>query len=389
MGSTPAAVVTELRLSAFRAHRSRVLPLGPMTLLTGPSGCGKSSALDGYESLARLAGGAGLAEVFGELGGGAAGCVPQRAKPDEQGRRGFRLGCTVDGPAGAVRLDLAVQAEPELRVAGERLTAADGRTLLSTALRDPARPAVQAEWLTGGTRTTRARMPDDRLATVLLPLRISGATDAQREVLTAAEQVVIALRSAFACDPDPAAMRAPVDLTDGLLRRGCGNLAAVLRRTRAECGIRHGLLVDAVRAGCAGPVSELLAVGCEGGRVRAVLERGDTGRRTPVEWLGDGELRYMALALVLMTGPGVLSMDPVEGVLPARQALSVLADGLDRGLDARQSRALLDLAARMCERGHIRLLGTVRGDAPVPEGCLVDLGSARESRTPAVSSHAA
>jgi uncharacterized membrane protein len=155
----------------------------------------------------------------------------------------------VDGPAGEVRLDLAVQAEPALRVAGERLTAG-GRTLLSTALRDPARPAVQAEWLTGGTRTTRARMPDDRLATALLPLRVSGATDAQRQVLTAAEQVVIALRSVFACDPSPAVMRRPVEPDDGLLRRDCDNLAAVLRRTRTECGIRHGLLVDAVRAGC-------------------------------------------------------------------------------------------------------------------------------------------
>jgi uncharacterized membrane protein len=385
MGSTPEAVVTELRLSAFRAHRGRVLPLGPMTLLTGPSGSGKTSAIEAYESLARLAGGAGLAEVFGALGGGAAACVPQQAAPDAQGRRGFRLGCTVEGPAGEVRLDLAVQAEPELRVAGERLTSG-GRTLLSTALRDPARPAVQAEWLTGGTRTTRARMPDDRLATALLPLRVAGATDAQRTVLTAAEQVVIALRSVFACDPSPAGMRRPVEPDDGLLRRGCDNLAAVLRRTRTECGIRHGLFVDAVRAGCSGPVSELLAVGCEGGRLRAVLERGDSARRTPVEWLGDGELRYMALALVMMTGPGVLSMDPVREVLPARQALAVLADGFDRGLDARQSRALLDLAAGMCARGHVRLLGTVRGDVPVPHAHLVDLGRAPQTRLP---SHAA
>ncbi len=385
MGSTPAAVVTELRLSAFRAHRRRVLPLGPMTLLTGPSGSGKTSALEAYESLARLAGGAGLAEVFGLLGGGAPACVPQQAKPDAQGRRGFRLGCTVDGPAGEVRLDLAVQAEPDLRIAGERLTAG-GRTLLSTALCDPARPVVQAEWLAGGTRTTRARMPDDRLATALLPLRVSGATDAQRMVLTAAEQVVIALRSVFACDPSPDAMRQPVEAADGLLRRGCDNLAAVLRRTRLECGIRHGLFVDAVRAGCSGPVSELLAVGCEGGRVHAVLDRGGQEGRTPVGWLGDGELRYMALALVLMTGPGVLSMDPVEEVLPARRTLGVLADGLDRGLDARQARALLDLAAGMCERGHVRLLGTVRGDVPVPHACLVDLGRARDARLP---SHAA
>lgn len=36
---------------------------------------------------------------------------------------------------------------------------------------------------------------------------------------------------------------------------------------------------------------------------------------------------------------------------------------------------LLGLAARMSRRGHVRLLGTVRGDLPVPHGGLVDLGS--------------
>ncbi|MCF6522680.1 AAA family ATPase [Streptomyces sp. JJ36] len=373
-----AAAVTELRLSAFRSHRGLALPLAPLTVLAGPSGSGKSAVLEAYAALARLAGGEELGQVFGEVRGGPAGCVPRDARPDRQGRRGFRLGCTVDGPAGPVRCDVAVQAEPELRVAGERLTAADGRTLLSTALRDPGRRQVHAEWHTAGTaRVTRAPLPDDRLATALLPLRVAGVTDGQREVLAAAEQVVIALRAAFACDPRPEAMRAPADLADGLLRRGCENLAAVLRRTRAECGTRHAALVEAVRAGCAGPVAGLSTTPGERARVTAVLERGAGRADMPVEWLGDGELRYLALALVLLTGPGVLAVDPVREVLPARQALTVLADGLDRGMDRRQTQELLALAARMCERGHVRLLGAAQGVAEVPGGRLVDLGGER------------
>ncbi|BBJ40406.1 hypothetical protein SSPO_031240 [Streptomyces antimycoticus] len=71
----------------------------------------------------------------------------------------------------------------------------------------------------------------------------------------------------------------------------------------------------------------------------------------PVERLGDGELRYLALALVLLTGPGVLAVDPAADVLPARQVLTVLADGFDRCLDRRQARELLGVAARMCARG--------------------------------------
>lgn len=265
--------VTELRLSAFAAHRGAGFPLGPLSLFSGPSGSGKSSALHAYEALARLGGGAELAEVFPDP----AACVPERARPDAQRRRGFRIGCTADGPEGPVRLDVAVQAEPELRIAGERLTAG-GLTLLETALRDPSRRAVQAAWHTAGSSAvTRAPLPDDRLGTALLPLRVAGRTDGQRRVLAAAEQMVVALRSVFVCDPLPRSMRTDVPLGAGRLLRGCDNLAEVLWRTRSECGRRHGLLVDAVRAGCAGPVRDVLAEIASGGSdatVRALLDRG-------------------------------------------------------------------------------------------------------------------
>lgn len=352
--------VTQLRLSAFAGHRAAVLPLGPMTLLTGPSGSGKSSALGAYEALARLCAGAELPDVFADP----VACVPERARADGQQRRGFRIGCTVDGPAGPVRLDLAVQAEPELRVVGERLTQGD-LVLLETALRDPGRRVVQAAWHTAGaTPVTRAPMPDDRLGTALVPLRVAGKTDGQRLVLAAAEQVVVALRSAYVCDPRPSRMRAPVPaglIGSGRLLGGCDNLAEVLWRTRAECAVRHAMLVSAVRSGCAGPVADVVAEEVEDGAVHAYIDRGG-GVRTPLGRLGDGELRYLALALVLLTGTGVLAVDPVAEVPQAYQSLTILADGLDRRLDARQARTLGELAARTCGRGHIRLVGAV-GDA--------------------------
>ncbi|GGV07116.1 AAA family ATPase [Streptomyces spectabilis] len=372
--------VTELRLSAFAGHRAAVFPLGPLTLFAGPSGSGKSSALRAYEALALLGAGAELVDVFPQP----ARCVPERARADGQARRGFRIGCTVDGPAGPVRLDVAVQAEPELRIAGERLTR-DGLTLLETALRDPGRRAVQASWHTAGAApVTRAPLPDDRLGTALLPLRVAGKTDGQRLVLAAAEQVVVALRSVFACDPRPARMREPVTVGSGpggsanagRLLGGCDNLAEVLRRTRLECGNRHAQLVAALRAGCAGPVADVLAEQAGDGALRAVLDRGD-GVRTCVGRLGDGELRYLALALVLLTGPRVLEVDPVAEVPEAYQSLTVLADGFDRCLDQRQKRALADLAARACGRGHIRLIGAVADAtwAAAADGVtVVDLG---------------
>ncbi|MFJ7337532.1 ATP-binding protein [Streptomyces sp. NPDC101116] len=346
--------VTELRLAAFTTHRRATLPLGPLTLLTGRSGCGKTSALRAYEALTRLGGGAELEAVFPDP----VACVPERARPDAQGRRGFRIGCTADGPAGPVRLDVAVQAEPELRVVGERLTA-DGLVLLETALRDPGKRAVQAAWHTAGpTPVTRGPLPDDRLGTALLPLRVAGTTPGQRRVLAAAEQMVVALRSAFACDPRPALMRGAVQAGSGRLLGGCGNLADVLWRTRAECGRRHAQFVAAARAGCTGPVSDVLARLNGDGTVAAAVDRGH-GLHTDLGRLGHGELRYLALALVLLTGPGVLEVDPAGEVPAALQTLTILADGFDRGLDPRQQRQLLGLAARMCERGHIRLVGAV------------------------------
>ncbi|GAA3847070.1 AAA family ATPase [Streptomyces sp. NPDC003631] len=346
--------VTELRLSAFAGHRRARFTLGPLTLFTGPSGSGKSRALQAYAALARLGGGVELHEVFPDPPA----CVPEGARPDAQRRRGFRIGCTADGPEGPVRLDVAVQAEPELRIVGERLTSGD-LVLLETALRDPARRTVQAAWHTAGSSpVTRGPLPDDRLGTALLPLRVSGRTDGQRRVLAAAEQMVVALRSVFTCDPSPRRMRAPVPPGAGRLLPGCGNLAEVLLRTRAECGRRHALLTEAVAVGCTGRVVDLLAEPLRDGTVRALVDRGN-GVRTPLNLLGDGELRYLALALVLLTGPGVLEVDPVGEVPAALQTLTVLADGLDRGLDRRQARELLRLAVRTSARGHVRLVGAV------------------------------
>ncbi|MEV6007261.1 ATP-binding protein [Streptomyces sp. NPDC051976] len=373
-------VVTELRLSAFKSHRGASFGLGPLTLLAGGSGTGKSSVLEALAALGRLACGDGLDEVFSSVvRGGAAACVPQGAQPDPQGRRGFRIGCTVTGPVGPVRLDVAIQAEPTLRIVGERLTGA-GETLLTTALRDPGRPTVQAAWHTAGlVSVTRAPLPDDRLATALLPLRVAGRTDGQRLVLAAAEQMVVALRGVFPIAPRPELMRGPVATGDGRLRAACDNLSAVLARTEGECVTRHAALVNAVRAVCSPPVEGLTALpaprggGGEGGadaavadRVIAAVDRGPLGM-VPVDRLGDGELRFLALALVLLTGPGVLDVDTSTELLPASQVLTVLGDGLDHGLDRRQLGELLRLAGVAAARGHIRLLGTVQ-DAGFAEG---------------------
>ncbi|WP_425508516.1 ATP-binding protein [Streptomyces roseirectus] len=350
--------LTELRLSAYANHRRRVYRLGPVTLFGGRSGSGKSGVLRAYGALSRLGGGESVREVFGDVGG----CVPVWARKDAQGRRGFRIGCTADGPEGPVTLDVAVQAEPRMRIVGERLSAG-GTVLLETALRDPSRPTVDAAWYTGGSSPrVRAPFPDDQLATAILPLRVSGRTRGQRRALSAAEQMVVALRTVFACDPRPEAMREPVLPGSGLLSAGCDNFADVVFRTRAECAVRHAALVEAVAAGCAGPVVDLRAEARTDGRLQAVLDRGGGGT-TALHRLGDGELRHLGLALVLLTGAGVLTVDAPREVPTALGALTLLADNFDRCLDLNQRFTLLELAVLMAERGHIHLMGTVSDDS--------------------------
>ena len=92
-------VLTELRLSAYKSHRGGRFPLGPVTVLAGGSGSGKSSVLEVLGVLAGLAAGGTLDEVLPRVvRGGAGACVPQDAPPDALGRRGFRVGCSADGP---------------------------------------------------------------------------------------------------------------------------------------------------------------------------------------------------------------------------------------------------------------------------------------------------
>ncbi len=475
--------VTELWLSAFKSHRGAVFPLSPVTVLAGPAGSGKSSVLEALLLLSRLAAGDELSRaVQMSVRGGADACAPAESRPDSQGRRGFRLGCTVEGPAGTVRLHLAVQTEPELRVVGERLTGS-GLELLTTALRDPSRRSVQAAWHTAGAvPVTRAPLPDDRLATALLPLRVAGTTEGQRKVLAAAEQVLIALRAVFPVDPVPASMRKAVRAGDGMLRTGCDNLSAVLNRTRGECRIRHAALVEAARVACGGRVDGVVVVnrplgarraaatgstgnaaaapaatgarsesgagpwpahglptrsdrpgagggvgsargtldagtrtegddgrsrsdgpvrsgGCPpvgrrgacppaaepGEGVLAALDRGPLGV-TPIDRLGDSELRFLGMALVLLTGPGVLEMDQASEVPAALRAMSVLADGLDTGLDRAQTGALLSLAVRAAEHGHVRVIGTAHdADAVRGEGVAVIRLGGRERNGGAAS----
>ena len=357
--------VRELRLVAFKSHVGTQLPLAPVTVLHGASGAGASNVLDGLAALSGLAGGGELTEALSGVRGGLAGCVPH-------GGRGFRLGCTVGTPQGAVRLEVAVRTDGRPRVVAEQL-ALDGQVLLATGAEDQARGRINASWHSDGRQgDIRAPLSASALLTAQLPLRVAGATPGEQRVLVAVQHLLTALREVFLIDPAPGQMRdwvSPAD--DARLRSSADNLSAVLARIEGECRIRYGRLLQAVRAAAPFPAAGLGVLRAAGdGRVLAAVDEG-TGRRTSAALLGAGTLRHLAFATVLLTGPGVLQMGSATEVPDAERLLTVLAEDFDQ--------RLLPLAVEVAARGHVRLLATGREPADVPG--VVDVHCRREPTT--------
>ncbi|WP_104816127.1 AAA family ATPase [Kitasatospora sp. MMS16-BH015] len=359
--------VEELRLTSFKSYRRTSLPLSPLTVLYGPSGVGKSNAMDSLTVLSRLALGEPIAPSLDGVGGtsgplatpvrgGLVGCVPH-------GRNAIILGCTVRSPAGPIRLELVVRTDGPVRVAREWLTC-DGRTLMETGEQDVARGRINVTWH-NDTRQgdIRAPFPSCSLITSQIPLRVAGSSAGERMVLAASEHLLTALREVFPLHPEPAQMRGWVEHeNDARLLGTAANISPVLARLKGECTRRYGKLLKAVQAAAPHPLLGL-DVARRGPEARqqlmAVFDEGVLGRTT-ADQASDGMLRLLAFAAVLLTGAGVLDVDPAVEVPAAHRQLTVLAEDLGAGLAADQVAALLRVAREVCDREDVRLLGALQ-----------------------------
>ncbi|GAA1982504.1 AAA family ATPase [Kitasatospora viridis] len=379
--------VEELRLTSFKSYRRTTLPLAPLTVLHGPSGVGKSNALDALAVLSRLAlgeeigpslDGGGTGPLAQPIRGGLLGCVPH-------GRNAVILGCSVRSCAGPIRLELVIRTDGPVRVAREWLVLA-GQTLVETGEQDVAGGRVNVSWH-NDTRQgdIRAPFPSGTLITTQLPLRVAGASPGERKVLAATEQLLTALREVFPVHPVPALMRgwAPADPAARLLPTAA-NVSAVLARLQGECSRRYGRLLKAVQGAAPHPLLGLdvdrRTVAAQE-RVLAVFDEGVLGR-TRADQASDGMLRLLAHAAVLLTGAGVLEVDPAAEVPWARRQLTVLAEDLGAGLAADQTAALLRVAQEVCATDTVRVLAAVQDPEParqVPGAVLV--GCRRDPRT--------
>ncbi|GAA3058696.1 ATP-binding protein [Kitasatospora albolonga] len=366
--------VEELRLTSFKSYRRTTLPLAPLTVLHGPSGVGKSNALDALATLSRLALGEPIGPSLDGTGcasgplalpirGGMLGCVPH-------GRNAIILGCTVRSADGPIRLELVVRTDGPVRVAREWLTCA-GRTLVETGEQDVAHGKVNVTWH-NDTRQgdIRAPFPSESLITAQIPLRVAGSSAGERRVLAAAEQLLTALREVFPMHPVPALMRDWSGYEpEARLLGTAANVSAVLARIRQECTRRYGRLLKAVQQAAPHPLLGL-DVSRRGPDSReelmAVFDEGVLGR-TSADQASDGMLRLLAFAAVLLTGAGVLDVDPAGEVPSAHRQLTVLAEDLSAGLAPEQVVALLRLAKEVCAKEDLRLLAAVQDPGPARE----------------------
>ncbi|OKI14302.1 hypothetical protein A6A07_14330 [Streptomyces sp. CB03911] len=366
--------VEELRLTSFKSYRRATLGLSPLTVLYGPSGVGKSNALDALAVLSRLALGEeitdsldGMPGTAGPLAapvrGGLLGCVPH-------GRDAVILGCTVRSAAGPVRLEVVVRTDGPVRIARERLTL-HGQVLVETGEQDVRNRRINVTWH-NDTRQgdIRAPFPSGSLITSQLPLRVAGSSAGERKVLAASEHLLTALREVFPLHPVPALMRdwTPADPQARLLGTAA-NISALLGRLKNECARRYGHLLKVVQSAAPHPLLGLdvarRGTGAEE-RVLAVFDEGVLGR-TGADQASDGMLRHLAFAAVLLTGAGVLDVDPAAEVPWAHRQLTVLAEDLGAGLGGEQTASLLRLAREVCGRRDVRLLAALQDPAAARE----------------------
>lgn len=376
--------VEELRLTSFKSYRRASLSLSPLTVLHGPSGVGKSNALDALAVLSRLAIGEEIGPSLDGIGGatgplaapvrgGLVGCVPH-------GRNAIILGCTVRSGAGPIRLELVIRTDGRVRVAREWLACA-GQTLVETGEQDVAGGRVNVSWH-NDTRQgdIRAPFPSGSLITTQIPLRVAGSSPGERKVLDATEQLLTALREVFPVHPVPALMRGWVGPDpQARLLPTAANVSAVLARLQGECSRRYGRLLRAVQAAAPHPLLGLDVArrGTQAQeRLIAVFDEGVLGR-TGADEASDGMLRLLAFAAVLLTGAGVLDVDPAVEVPWARRQLTVLAEDLGAGLGAEQTASLLRLAREMCDKEHLRLLAAVQEPAAAQQVDGIELVECR------------
>ena len=339
--------ISELRLTAFTSFRDVVLPLVPLTVLIGRNGAGKSNALDALEVLSRLAKGTeirdaldGVSRDAGPVRGGVEGCPPI-------GSDIFELGVTVKQAGGSdIRLDVRIQARPQMQVLVERLTVdvqGRRRVLLETLAPQADRADIEVKlWNGEQGRNPHRLFRASHLVTAQLPLRLEGRTEAEQHILQTAGDVLAVLGGVFHLDPVPHLMRQYVPEQDVVLRRTGENLSAAVARLQHDEPAKFTALADIIKDL---PEHEVRAIEIRRGGFGEVMlglseiKNGESVT-VPARQMSDGMLRMMAIATALLAGGRGLAVDSAaSGASP----LTLVIEELENGLHPTQATRVVEL----------------------------------------------
>lgn len=361
MVASPRAELTSVRLTRFKSFAGAELPLGDLTVLTGRNSSGKSNALDAIEVLGRLAEGEDLVDALdgrrregGPVRGGSAGCAPH-------GEAEFSIGCSVRLGAEDFDYDLRIQVQPDLRVLAEHLSGpcpmiqsgwARYGPLLSAESSDDQNPTLWGQ-VHNGKKGPNPVFPfrDNRILLSQLASHVSakdseGRDDpAGRQVLLGAQAVIAALRGTFHLDPVPHLMRSYVPARDAGLRRTGENLSASVGLLADREPSKFQRLNELVRLVADHPVRSLAVAQSDLRDVMLTIKEGSSlSETTPARELSDGLLRFLAIAVALLTADRGLDVDPASLLDAQVQARVLLViEELENGLHPSMAARLLAL----------------------------------------------
>jgi predicted ATPase len=292
-------VLTTVAVAGYRSLRDVVLPLGRLTVVTGPNGSGKSNLYRALRLLSTVAGGGLVGAVARE--GGLSSLVwagPESGQGEEGTRRrgpvAVLLGFASDDFGYLVDLGLP-QAEqtsffgrdPEIK---REQVFAGAAARPSTLLVDRLRPVVRVR--DGAWRTLDQQLaPYESIVTDLADGEAAPELLALRRELSAWR-----FYDHFRVDRDAPARRPQVGTRTRRLADDGADVAAAWQTIR-EAGFGRRLDDQVQRAfpGCR------VEIGAEDGRFRLLWHQSGLLRPLSAEELSDGTLRYLLLAVALLS----------------------------------------------------------------------------------------
>ena len=368
-------MLSSFTVENFKSFReAATLEFAPLTVLIGANASGKSNALEALRLLSWVAQGRQLNLMHYALH------EDQRATRDairgtmtelgHRGARAFSLSCRTTHPDwDRYSVELAVEGEDELLIAGERLAGTAQRAPLFETLgreRQTGELLVAYNDFSRGGKKPQTQF-DDRypvLIQIQSPARFDRGYKKTRKVVPeVARQYHTWLSNIFFLDPHPAEMRMRYDLkTDRTLTESGDNLSGVLCRLCQAPGIKDKIL-KFMKALPEQDIRDIQFAGTPRGKANFMLVEsfGSNGEYHDAALLSDGTLRVLALA---------------AGALSVPEESTLVIEEIDNGVHPSRAKYLLNRLTAVAKERGIRIVVTSHNPAlldALPDEAMADV----------------